>query len=584
MSLMNRRTALALLGAGGVHLGLRPSPAVASDEMAEWGGIDQWGPRFRWDETAGLLITKGGGPGYATRTTSAMMVHPTRESATYAVALADYGHPRAAERINRIVMRLADEQDTNPFSLTFGTWPWYVEEPLSEMRPPDLNWANFIGARLCELLWDHGGLLTPEARSKANFVLLNACASIMRRNVGLDYTNVAVMAIRVTGMAGHLLNMPELTSYAVTQMQRFSAYTRQQGGLTEYNSPVYTVLALTELEAIVYYLSDERIHRDASALWRETWETVAFHFHPPTQQWAGPHSRAYMDLLATEGWPMVEERIGRDVPARLRALQRPPKYSIPCPEDLKVYFTDAAPLPRTVRERYRRFADNGDEIWGTTWLAPEACLGSASIAMCWAQAHPVIGYWKGGAKPVVFRARVMKDKFDFASFGMRATQSEGRVLVAAYPLVDAGDRFPNMFRSKDGYEGSELRFRFTVQGAGAQARRIADDKIELSAGGWKAVVSTGPCRYDGRDVTGQWTARTEGDIALAEVPVPLAGRIKPEELKDTLFSAGVSVVPVAEVANPPAVTVGEAHDARVASKSLSWGDLRLVSPAVPVSR
>lgn len=581
MKTTRRQTLLMLGGAiGGSVPGLSIFPGRAQEAQVS---VDELLLPRRWDESVGLVLSRGGGPGYATRTTGAMMVHPTRESATYAVALADYGHPQAAERINRIVRRLADEQDTNPFSLTFGTWSWYVEEPLSEMRPPDLNWSNFIGARLCELLWDYEALLEPDTREKAKFALLNACASIMRRNVGMDYTNIAVMAIRVTGMAGQLLNNPDLTNYAAAQMQRFAAYTREQGGLTEYNSPVYTVTALLEFEAIVHYLTDEKFHRDASALLRQTWETIAFHFHAPTEQWAGPHSRAYTDLLATESWPMVEDRVGLNVPARQKGLQRPPQYTIPCPDDLRVYFTDAAPFPRTVRERFRRFPD-GDELWGTTWLTPEACLGSASIAMCWAQAHPVIGYWKGAPKPVVFRARVMKDKFDFASFGMRATQNEGRVLIGAYPLVDSGDRFPNMFRSKDGYEGNELKFRFTVQGAGAQALRVADDRIELSAQGWKAVVSTGPCRYDGRDISSQWTARTEGDLAIAEVVVPINGRIKPEELKDTLFAAAVSIVPSAQAVDAPPVVVGEAHGSRVASKSLTWGDLRLVSPVVPVPR
>lgn len=30
---------------------------------------------------------------------------------------------------------------------------------------------------------------------------------------------------------------------------------------------------------------------------RRLWEEMATHFHPPTLQWAGPHSRIYSSLM-----------------------------------------------------------------------------------------------------------------------------------------------------------------------------------------------------------------------------------------------------------------------------------------------
>ena len=33
------------------------------------------------------------------------------------------------------------------------------------------------------------------------------------------------------------------------------------------------------------------------ALYRTAWDEIASHFHPPTRQWAGPHSRCYSTLL-----------------------------------------------------------------------------------------------------------------------------------------------------------------------------------------------------------------------------------------------------------------------------------------------
>lgn len=579
----DRREVLAILGgglAGALFLEGAPKAGRAEDFSLD----TRIAPR-RWDETAGLLVGKGGGPGYATRTTSAMLVHPTRDSADYALALAEYGEPGARARIARIIDRLAELQDVNPDSATFGTWPWYAEEPLIEMRPPDLNWANFIGARLCELLWDHEALLAPETLGRARAAIANACGCIVRRNVGLDATNVVAMAIRVTAMAGVLLNRPDLAQYGARLMRRLSTYTEAQGGLAEYNSPTYTVTALLEFEAILHYLKDEDMVRTGTPLWRLAWSTAASHFHPATGQWAGPHSRAYQDLLAPLVWALIAARLGRTVPDRSLPLQPPRRAMIPCPADLTVLFSPDAPLPRTERQRFRRFEDTGEEVWGTTWLDREACLGAASIGNCWIQARPVIGYWKGAQKPVVFRARVLKDRHDFASFGIRSAQQEGRVLLAAYPVLNAGDTHISVDRAPGGFPGRELVFRLVVEGPGAQARRMADDRFELVCLGWKAVIAAGRCTFDGHDVSGRWTTSAQGDAAAVDLTIELDGHIVPAQLKETLLVAAVTLARADEAVEPPRVLVGDwRKGASVASRSLSWGDFQLVAPAVPAPR
>ena len=61
-----------------------------------------------------------------------------------------------------IVDQLLSLQDVDPFSRTYGIWSWYLEEPLSEMAPPDWNWADFCGARLAMILTYHADSLPAE--------------------------------------------------------------------------------------------------------------------------------------------------------------------------------------------------------------------------------------------------------------------------------------------------------------------------------------------------------------------------------------------------------------------------------------
>ena len=82
-------------------------------------------------------------------------VHSTRDSLTYAYELLNRDADGDRERSADILRHIVPLQDTNPENKTFGIWSYYIEEPLTQMSPPDWNWADFCGKELLRILLEH---------------------------------------------------------------------------------------------------------------------------------------------------------------------------------------------------------------------------------------------------------------------------------------------------------------------------------------------------------------------------------------------------------------------------------------------
>ena len=70
---------------------------------------------------------------------------------------------------------------------------------------------------------------------------------------------------------------------------------RRQAVFSEYNSLTYTALDLWWLALIAEYAQDAEARRCARFLEERLWIEAALFYHAPSQQFAGPHSRSYLD-------------------------------------------------------------------------------------------------------------------------------------------------------------------------------------------------------------------------------------------------------------------------------------------------
>jgi hypothetical protein len=82
------------------------------------------------------------------------------------------------------------------------------------------------------------------------------------------------------------------------------------------------------------HVRDAEMRRLVEEVYRLAWEEVAHHFHAPTRQWAGPHSRAYQTLLPGDTLALLE-RSPRAACRSPRASRRRPWANTACPHPVR---------------------------------------------------------------------------------------------------------------------------------------------------------------------------------------------------------------------------------------------------------
>ncbi len=422
----------------------------------------------RYDPNEHMIRRPFSSPGYHT-TLKGGYVHPTRDSLKYAVALLDAGTQERLSRAEAVLRKVISLQDQDPDSRTYGIWSWFYEEPLEKMSPPDWNWADFCGTQLLQVARDHMHRLPAELQRSVRESIIHAARSIKRRNVGPGYTNIALMGTCVTLSAGELFDQAELLEYGRSRLRRFWEYTRQKGSFSEYNSPTYTVVAIEEITRMHQHITDPPSRPLLEKINRFAWFHLARHFHPPTGQWAGPHSRCYSTMLrsstrafiqrATAG--RVEFMPEEDAWQSLEAHRVRPA----CPEDYFHYFTKL-PEPRLEIETFKKGGAGRHDTVGTTYLHPAFTLGSANVSDLWNQRRPVLAYWNADNDDVVAaRIRCLHDDYDYSSASIFTVQDKNDLLGAVVFATDRGDTHISLDRIDGTIKAKDLRLRLEFEGA-----------------------------------------------------------------------------------------------------------------------
>jgi hypothetical protein len=277
------------------------------------------------------------------------------------------------------------------------------------------------------------------------------------------------MGTYVTLVAGERFAVRELFDYGRSRLQRFYDYTQERGSFSEYNSPTYTVVAISEISRMRQHVRDAQSQALLNTLNDFAWYHLARRFHAPTRQWAGPHSRSYSTLLRDRTLGFIQRATGEEVTfmpeARAWESIDAQRIKLECPAELEENFLELEEL----RQEVEAFVRNpGDEhsIVGTTFLHPRFALGSVNIGDLWNQRRPLVAYWHGAGGVVAMRVRCLHDDYDYSSASIFTVQEKNDALSAVVFATDRGDTHISLDRIQNAtIMARDLRVRLQFEGA-----------------------------------------------------------------------------------------------------------------------
>lgn len=428
----------------------------------------------RYDPLAKLLVSSttthpeyrpARGPG---------IVHPTRLSLDYAAASLDAGEPWRVERAGEIIRTVLGLQDHNRSSNTHGLWPRSLEEPITPSSPPDWHHADLCAMPLLMAWTLHRDQLVKGLANAVREAIVLAAESIQRRTDGPADTGIAVLGAAVTLIAAQEFKLPELRAQAKTGLRDLHGRIMRQGSFAEYNSPPDMVFVLQELSRMLWLVRDGRDKALVSDLHDLAWKHVATHFHAPTRQWAGPHSRsdetdlrkkpATLAFIQAACDGMAELGSPDPLPLGLEAYRMP----LQCPRKSARLFGKLEAARQVVEAFVQADATKDGErvpVIGTTWLHPYFTLGTVNRGDLGSQRRPFLAYWGMPSAPRFLRVRLLKDDADFSSGLFFSVQHEGFALAVVTLCTDHGNSHPVLDPIKDGtVKAASLKLRFEFGG------------------------------------------------------------------------------------------------------------------------
>ena len=514
-----------------------------------------------YDEQAGMPAAEQGAPqGYHTRLKG--RVHPTLSAAHYADAVFYLKEKSLYPRAERALRRLVELQDKREGKRTHGLWAYYAEEPLDQMLAPDFNWADFIGRHIAFILKKRRGELDGSLAQDLTEALARAAGCSIRRNVGADYTNIAMMSSNTVVAAAELVGDVEMLAHGRERLRHFLEYNRYNGVFTEYNSPTYTPLAIEEITRMMLLFEDEECLALARELNDIGWRMLATHFTAQSGQLMPPHTRAYHELTP----PSVLSLIYLGTHGKYGALRHEDvsmtRLPYDCPEKYWHFFEPIS-RAREIREPYYRkntirrpeegatIVRNLDspDLFAYSYATPAYSMGVFRASDTWVQRRNGMVVFGDENAPTVLRLRCLRQNaedqayplYDTCMGFVTADMQEGVMLGQCSLTVDHGDFHYILDKVKNGiYTLESLAFCFCLSG------NTEGVSVEKTEHGWRFAkgdatvdIAVYGARFDGCPTRAVW----EEEKKMLSIPLfsGEARTVSLPSLSDTVLTFTLSV-------------------------------------------
>ena len=162
---------------------------------------------------------------------------------------------------------------------------------------------------LLHLYYKFRGALLPESVDRLKSALSEACAPpgrIYRYDFAFSNTNHPLKCAAIQVLAGEILRDEEVRLSGLNKLRGLArklavgagrpyANAGHSGAVSDFNSPTYAAPQLIPAALLASCPADPETRAWGTLYQELIWMDVLAHWHPPTQQPAGPHSRSYTE-------------------------------------------------------------------------------------------------------------------------------------------------------------------------------------------------------------------------------------------------------------------------------------------------
>lgn len=437
--------------------------------------------------------------------------HYISGNAVYAQLVYMSGAKHRYAAAENIINKIIDAQDKNPESATYGLWSYYFEEKLIQMSAPDYNMAEFVARPMIYILMEKRECLSERTAERMKEALNLAARCCIKRNVGLDYTNVVSMSCLTITVIGEITNDKNLIEYGRRELREFTEYTRFNGGFSEYNSPCYFKVVGDSVSRILKYCRDEECRRYAEELNKYLWKMVSQHYSAEFNELAPPYVRAYSDTdeenentdfiyYATNG------RYGS-----YNCTMNDWELNVPeCPKEFyenfekELWIEDTYYKKNSLRKRdtdatiVRDF--DSPDLTAYTYKTKEYLFGALQKTDLWDQRRTSMLMWDKDDKKT-FKLRCIKDGFSFSSGMAYTAMHKDEMLTVVGFSTDHGYKHYILDCFENGItEAENLKFTMKINGKYKKENfRHTDNELIYSDEKISFTVKILKWCFDGRD-------------------------------------------------------------------------------------
>ena len=399
---------------------------------------------------------------------SSIVLHPSKESTRYALALLLTENNGNYQRAKNILNAVLNLQVTDPKESDFGRFNNYLESDRENTNTSYYdNYLDITGYLIQILLYSKAHLSNSlkkrieDAVHSAMFFAFNSEQHV-RYNGSIHY----LYYIAAFAFYGSVFNNKEYINIAENCLRQYYDTTLFNGSFWEHSVPSNVREIALHLGFIKSHIKSEECISLIDKLNNLLWKTIAINFHSPINQLTGPTANAAGEMMSDEYFlDFINICTGKKHSLHPREIA---DVFLKCPSPYRIMINNHTPS-----HFIRTQVSKGSNTYfftiahiASNYLRHEYALGSFNREELWKIHTPVKGYIKSyeNETPYLIKLRVLNNNHDFASAELHSIQEQGLVFGHIFLNTNRGNLHQSVDITNGKITTSDFRIRFEITG------------------------------------------------------------------------------------------------------------------------